>query len=483
MTCIAILGTSSNCGKSTIVTLLCRYLRNIGLNVTPFKPQNMSLNSTSTWYGEEIAYIQYIQSKVCNIKATSYINPILIKPYEYNRSEVIVLGEAKYFTKPEKYYQTIIEKLRDVVTLSYKILNRKFDIVVMEGAGCVYEPNLEDVDIANLEIIKKFEDVKIILVSDIYYGGSFTSLYGTYICLPEYVRRKVVGFIINKFCGDSKILEPALEWLKRKTGREVLSILPLSEDLNIFPEDSVSLSKIYNPNAKIDIAIIYYPYISNFGEFSLLAHHPEISIRFVYKPSEIGEPDLLVLPGCRNTFKALEYLKKLEFDKKIKKIVGSIPIIGICAGYQILSKKISDPTGLETGTPTHAKGLSLLNLEFRYSSRKVVARVKAISSINNIEIEGFKIHRGMPIKNNEESLYMVVRENTEDVSYLEGSLNEKYKIYGTTIHETLLNLKLLSKIIDRNLMYSNNGVEYIYRILIEKLDRYVKYVNFVKDLI
>ncbi len=478
MTCIAILGTSSNCGKSVITSLICRLLYKKGLRVTPFKPQNMSLNSTSTWYGEEIAYIQYIQAKICNVEATSHTNPILIKPYEVCRSEIIVLGRPRFFVEPSNYYANLIEKLRDIVQLSYRVLSGKYDVIVMEGAGCAYEPNLAHVDIANLEIPSKFDDVKIVLVADIYEGGAFASLYGTYTLLPKKVKDKVVGFIINKFCGDAKLLEPAIEWIEKKTGKKVLAILPLNEELNIFPEDSASLSKMYNPTARIDVAVIYYPYISNFGEFALLAHHQEISIRFIHKPSELGEPDLIVLPGCRNTFKALEYMRKTGLDKKLKSIAGTVPIVGICAGYQILSKRVSDPVGVETGLPIHVKGLELLDVEFTYSKYKKVARVKAkYSEDSNIEVEGFEIHRGKAINNNDKHMYIIRIENTRKVERIEGSINEKLNIYGTHIHESLLSTELLSRIVNRNIESKD-----MYKIMCSKLDRYLQYVQEIYDL-
>ncbi len=478
MTCIAVLGTSSNCGKSTITALLCRLFYKKGLKVTPFKPQNMSLNSTSTWYGEEIAYIQYIQAKLCNVEATAHINPILIKPYGHKRSEIIVLGRPRFFTTPEKYYEIIVEKLRDVVELSYRTLSKNYDVIVMEGAGCAYEPNLEKVDIANLEIPRKFDDVKIILVADIYEGGAFTSLYGTYSLLPEKIRKKVIGFIINKFCGDIKILEPALKWLEEKTRKPVLIVLPLSETLNIFPEDSASLSEIYNPYAKIDIAVIYYPYISNFGELALLAHHPEISIRFVRKPTELGEPDLVILPGCRNTFKALEHLKRTGLDVKLRKIAGSIPIIGICAGYQILSKKISDPTGLETGTPVHAKGLELINMEFIYTKEKIIARVKASSLVNNTEIEGFEIHRARE-KHIVSPLFKITCRNRAPTQCYEGYIDDKHKLLGTMIHESICDINVIKLVIDKNISCVDNLLSYLFK----KVDNFIQHnTNILSNL-
>ncbi len=465
MTCIAILGTSSNCGKSTVTSLLCRLAYRKGLKTTPFKPQNMSLNSTSTWYGEEIAYIQYIQAKICNIEPTSHVNPILIKPYGNNRSEIIVWGRPRFFTTPSIYYSNIVEKLRDIVNTSYRILSKRYDIVIMEGAGCAYEPNLAHIDIANLEIPLRNDDVKIILVADIYEGGAFVSLYGTYILLPEKIRKKVIGFIINKFCGDIKILESALKWLEEKTKKPVISVLPLSENLNIFPEDSASLSKMYNKDARIDVAVIYYPYISNFGELALLANYPEISIRFVHKPTELGEPDLIVLPGCRNTFKALEYIKRLGIDKKLRKVAGSIPIVGICAGYQLLSKKISDPTGFETGAPAHAEGLGLINTEFTYSDHKTVARVRAISLLdNNKEIEGFEIHRARPLQENH-PIFQVTRFNTERCNRYEGYYDEKMKIYGTMIHDALHNYTFISNIVEKPITKIS-----LYEVIRKKID-------------
>lgn len=447
---VEIVGTSSSCGKSIIVLCLCRYFKRKRLKVAPFKPQNMSLNSYVTKFGEEIAYIQHVQAIACEIDSFAYINPILLKPIEQNLTEVILLGRPYTITKPGRYYKDqVYTLLFEIVKTSYINLKKVFDIVVIEGAGSCAEPNLLKYDIANLKIAKEF-NIPAILVTDIDRGGAFSSIIGTLMILPKSYKKLIKGFIINKFRGDVKILEPAIKWLENKTNRKVFGVLPYDEIFKLFPEDSMEIENWYR--GYVDVAIVAYPGISNFNEFQILKLIPEITIRYVRRPEEFGEPDIVVLPGSRNVFKSLEYLRKTKLDKKILKFIGSGVLIGICGGFQILSKRIIDETGFECGIPIHANGLRLLNVEFRYVKEKLLSRTlgKVIESdlVNECYVQGYEIRRGRHIYVNDARPFIqVLKRNQQEIRDLEGCVDSKNMVIGTNLHEILLNIELLNQLL------------------------------------
>ncbi len=479
---VAILGTSSSAGKSTIVLVLARLLRKRGLKVAPFKPQNMSLNSTSTWNGEEIAYAQYIQCIACESEPTALNNPVLLKPHTSKSSELIVLGKSIQLVQPGNYYNNITEKLREVIAYSLRKLLETNDVVIMEGAGAGFEPNLASRDIANiyplLYCIRNNIDLKVIIVTDIYRGGAYTSLLGLYTSLPKSIQRHVVGFLINKFCGDEKILENANKWLRSRTGKEVLGVLEYRQDLDIMPEDSLNISPKYS--GKIDIAIVAYPYMSNFNEFHMLRFIDDIAIRYVRTPHELGEPDIIILPGSRNVFESLKYLKNVELDRKLYKLAGSTLIVGICGGFQILSNRVSDPHGLEQGFPSHMAGLGLLDTEFVYGLRKTVSRTVALTIPSNIvegdlTVLGYEIHRGIQLKFRK-PLFRIVQRNRENMkSELEGCVDEKNLVIGTSIHESLLNVKFLNNLL-KNIGKKVPEVN-VFDIYLEYCDKAVTYFS------
>ncbi len=452
---VAILGTSSSAGKSTLVLLICRLLHRLGINVVPFKPQNMSLNSTSTQRGEEIAYAQYLQAKVCNIEPFALINPVLLKPLGEYRSEVIVLGRPLKLTSPSSYYNLTTGILREIIEISIRNLLNRFDVVIMEGAGSAFEPNLAARDIANmfplLYCIKNKIELDIIIVADIYRGGAYTSLLGTYYSLPRKLQKHVRGFILNKFCGDEKLLENANKWLESRTGKPVLGVLKLDDNLNLMPEDSLNVCNIVPEKYNIDVAVIAYPYMANFNELFFLKYIDSVSVRYVRTPSELGEPDIIVLPGSRNVFKSLQYVKKLEFDKKLHKLAGSCIIVGICGGFQILSREIEDATGLETGSATYARGLGFLDTRFVYTQEKVIARTCAITlgcsfCSEGILVRGYEIHRGVQV-DSRRYLFKIVERNRVRLKLFEGAVNERLLVFGTSIHEVLLNTKFLQELL------------------------------------
>ncbi len=449
MTKLVVLGTASGVGKSTITTVLCNLFSKEGLNVYPFKAQNMSLNSTSTWFGEEIAYIQYIQCLAARVKTvTAHVNPVLLKPVSERVSEVIVLGRPRYLLDGSTYMSMMRARLWDVADTSLRLLSKVSDIVIVEGAGAGFEPNLYEQDLAN-RLPMTHRDSKCVIVADIYRGGAFTSALGTFLSLPETVRERVVGFIINRLCGDERILREAIRWLEAKTKKKVLGVVHLREEFNILPEDSLDIPLLAEkePSSLIDVALISYPGVANFGEFHLLKLNPDVCLRLVRRASEIGEPDLIVLPGSRNVFRSLSYLKRMHIHEKLLKLAGSVPIVGICGGFQILSHLIEDPYGKEAGEPVRARGLGMIPARVVYRESKIVCRVKCKLLNRRDLLVGFEIHRGVPSFSRESPLFEVLEKNHEQCSALEGYQDDKNMLYATMIHEVISRPRFLNYIL------------------------------------
>jgi len=449
MSKLVVIGTSSGAGKSTIVTVLCHLFSRYGLKVCPYKAQNMSLNSTSTWLGEEIAYIQYVQCISANVEATAHVNPILLKPLAEHFCEVIVLGTSRWIVDGHRYMTTLRLKLWEIADYSLKLLAKMYDVVIVEGAGAGFEPNLYSYDLAN-RLPLTHRDSKCIIVVDIYRGGAFTSALGLYLSLPVKIRDKVIGFIINRFCGDERLLATAIRWIESRTGKRVLGVVPLRDEFDILPEDSLDIPSLAaeHTTAQVDVAVVWYPYMSNFGEIQLLKLNPHVNVRLVKRPSEIGEPDLLVLPGSRNVIKSLEYLSRTGLTQKLHRIVSSVPIVGVCGGLEILSDEIADPHGLETGLPVQVKGIGLIPAKIRFTRSKTVSRLVCRLVTDKSKLTGFEIRRGVPVFRRFSPLFEVVQKNKCQVyDVFEGYLDEDNMCYATMIHEVIARPRFLNYIL------------------------------------
>ncbi len=468
---VFIVGTSSSCGKSTVALCICRHLRRLGYKVAPFKAQNMSLNSYVTRFGEEIAFIQHVQAIACEVDSTSLMNPILLKPVDHDATEIVVMGRPHAVVRPGSYFTSdrAYSLLLDVVRMSYASLRRAFDVVVAEGAGSCAEPNLLDRDLANLRIAFEFK-APALLVVDIDRGGAFASAIGTLEILPRRYRELIRGFVINKFRGDAKILEPAIRWLESRTGRRVVGVVPYDDVFKLFPEDSMDLEDWHGGN--VNISVIAYPGISNFNEIHMLKLIPDVTIRYVRRPEELVDPDVIVLPGTRNVFRAMEYLRSTELDKKIIKLLGSAIIIGICGGFQIISRRVVDETGLECGVPAHANGLGLLDVEFRYARDKLISRTSGVvvsDLTDEILVEGYEIRRGRHLYLGRPRPFVkVVKRNQQIAADLDGCVDERNLVVGTNIHEILLNAELLRQLL-RHVGKSVSTVD-LKEMIVERMD-------------
>lgn len=396
---IMVQGTMSNAGKSLITAGLCRIFTQDGYRVAPFKSQNMALNSYITDDGMEMGRAQVMQAEAANKAPDVRMNPILLKPTSNTESQVILNGEVLSNMSAADYYK-YKQKLIPEIEKAYKSLAAENDIIVLEGAGSPAEINLKENDIVNM-FMAKLVRAPVLLVGDIDRGGVFAAIAGTIMLLPEDEKKIIKGTIINKFRGDVKILEPGLKMIEDITNKPVIGVVPYMR-LDIDDEDSLSDRLSVSKKAKlIDIAVIRLPRISNFTDFNALGFIDEASVRYVASVKDLGDPDLIVLPGTKNTMDDLKWLRESGLEATILKYVATgKPLLGICGGYQMLCNTLSDPYGVEAGG--EMKGMCLIDADTVFERQKFRKRVKGkflkpdgiFSELDGAEFEGYEIHMG-----------------------------------------------------------------------------------------
>lgn len=385
-------GTGSGAGKSLIVAALCRIFRDQGINVAPFKAQNMALNSAITAEGGEIGRAQALQARAARIEPTIDMNPILLKVSGKTGFQVIIHGRVHSTMKAREYYAFRDEAWKPV-TESFKRLSNKHDLIIIEGAGSPAEINLMDVDIVNMAMAGHAK-APVLLVGDIDKGGVFASLYGTVKLLGR-DSRHIKAFIINKFRGDRAILDPGLDMIQEKTGKPVIGVLPYIHDIGLPEEDGLALyrkaerRRMKDEGETIKIVIVRLKYISNFTDFDPFDVEPDVEVVYSNNPAEIENADIVIIPGSKNTVKDLLLLKSKHLDDSIKKAYAKgVQIIGMCGGYQMLGKKIHDPHNVES-PEQEVEGLGLLNIDTTFNAVKTTCRVEA--EVNDISDLGFRI--------------------------------------------------------------------------------------------
>ncbi|KRU24726.1 cobyric acid synthase CobQ [Clostridium sporogenes] len=443
---IMIQGTASSVGKSLIVAALCRIFKQDGYSVCPFKSQNMSLNSYITLDGKEMGRAQVLQAYAAGLEPEVYMNPILLKPTSDKKSQIIVNGKV-YGNSTAMEYHNLKIKFKDMLKEQFEKLEEDFDIVVMEGAGSPAEINLRDRDIVNMGMAE-IVDAPVLLVGDIDKGGVFASLAGTMLLLNEGEKERVKGTIINKFRGDVEILKPGLDMLEDIVHIPCLGVVPYTR-LQLEDEDgAVEFNKkVYAP---IDIAVIKMPHISNFTDLDALKSEEDVSIRFVTSKEEFKEPDLLIIPGSKNTIEDLLYLRQCGLEESIKEYSKDGKIIGICGGYQVLGSKIKDPYKVETDLG-EIDGLSILDMETIFEKEKVTTRVSAklLNEETENTVYGYEIHMGISkYGKNINPLFKIYDKNGEKVDYFDGAINEKGNVMGTYIHGVFDGVAFREKIIN-----------------------------------
>ncbi|MBI4438243.1 cobyric acid synthase [Candidatus Uhrbacteria bacterium] len=437
-------GTASSVGKSIMVTALCRILKQDGWRVTPFKAQNMSLNSFVTCDGGEIGRAQVVQAEAAGVEPTVEMNPILLKPEADNCSQVVVKGKPMGRVMATEYYSSR-EQLWSVVTESLDKLSVQYEVVLIEGAGSPAEVNLKDRDMVNMRVALHCQ-APVLLVADIDRGGVFASLVGTLGLLEPEERALVKAFVINKFRGDLSLLEPGLKWLEDRTRIPVAGVIPYYHDIHVAEEDSISLERRRTMKRKsdyiLDIAVIGLPHISNFDDFDPLEQEEGVRLRYVEPNDELGEPDLIIIPGTKSTMADLKYLKRIGHARAIiDQAHKGKPVIGICGGYQMLGRMILDPEHVES-SETQAEGLGLLPVTTTFSPVKSTHQVRGcviagrglLQEASRLSVSGYEIHMGTTNGANDAAPFRIDERSRRPCKDIDGCLSPCGNVLGTYIH-------------------------------------------------
>ena len=391
---IMIQGTTSDAGKSILVTGLCRVLARAGLSVAPFKPQNMALNSAVTVDGGEIGRAQALQARACGLEPVIDMNPVLLKPNTDIGAQVIVHGRVDSTLDAQAYHERKTALLHAVME-SYRRLQDSYQYIVVEGAGSPAEINLRDRDIANMGFAEA-ADCPVVLIADIDKGGVFAHLVGTLALLSDSERQRVNGFVINKFRGDIELLRPGLSWLEQNTDKKVLGVLPYLHGLHLDAEDAISPDADVLPQQHaLKVIAPVFPRISNHTDFDPLRLHPQVDFRFIGPGQAIPPADLIILPGTKNVRNDLQWMQDNHWFPAIyRHLRYGGKLIGICGGYQMLGSVIADPLGIE-GKPGSSEGLGLLPMETELRPQKQLKRLRARLAFDDIPVVGYEIHAGI----------------------------------------------------------------------------------------
>ena len=485
---IMIQGTMSNVGKSALAAGLCRVLKQDGYKVAPFKSQNMALNSFITKEGLEMGRAQVMQAEAAGIEPEAIMNPILLKPTNDTGSQVIINGKPIGVMAAREYYRHKKEYIPAIMD-AYHELEKRYDIIVIEGAGSPAEINLKKDDIVNMGLAKMV-DAPVLLVGDIDRGGVFAQLLGTLMLLEDDEKERVKGLVINKFRGDKTILDPGIVMLEERGGIPVVGVTPY---MQVEIEDEDSLTERFNMTkggkgaeeriGLVDIAVIRTPRISNFTDFMLLENAPGVNLRYVKNPRELRNPDMIILPGTKNTMGDLKWLRQSGMEAKILKAhAGGCVVWGICGGYQMMGQEVLDPEHVE-GDIERLPGLGLLPISTRMSGEKVTRQVKfglcsphsPSSTLHSPFMQGYEIHMGVttPVEGTPDSPLNLLENGSTDGYYVDSTC------MGTYIHGILDNPEfidfLLAPFADK--LSGNAGAFDYHTFKEEQYDRLAEHVR------
>ena len=421
-------GTTSDAGKSLLVTALCRWVSRQGVRVAPFKPQNMALNSAVTVDGGEIGRAQAVQAQACGLEPHTDMNPVLLKPNTDVGAQVIIHGHAVANMNARDYHD-YKRVARAAVLQSYQRLATRYDAVIVEGAGSPAEINLRHNDIANMGFAERV-DCPVILVADIDRGGVFAHLVGTLALLSETERQRIVGFVINRFRGDIALLQPGLDWLERYTGKGVLGVLPYLHGLHLEAEDALPREHIAKGTTtqRLRVVVPAAPRISNHTDFDPLRLHPQVELLFVGPGETVPPADLIVLPGSKSVRADLAWLRAHGWETAIHRHLRyGGKLIGICGGFQMLGKHIHDPYSLE-GEAGSSDGLGMFDLETTLARDKQLRNVRGTLALAHAPVTGYEIHAGATTG----PALARPAVHLEDRS--DGALSDDGQILGTYLH-------------------------------------------------
>ncbi|GAL03097.1 cobyric acid synthase [Photobacterium aphoticum] len=389
-------GTTSDAGKSVLAAGLCRVLARRGIKVAPFKSQNMALNSAVTKDGGEIGRAQAVQAQACRVEPTVHMNPVLLKPNTDVGAQVIVQGKALADMDAVGYHNYKKVVMTPIME-SFDLLQQEFETVIIEGAGSPAEINLRENDVANMGFAEN-ADVPVIIVADIDRGGVFAHLYGTLALLSQSEQDRVIGFVINRFRGDIKLLESGLDWLEEKTGKPVLGVLPYIHGLMLEAEDAIDAQQVDAEGEQLRVAVPVLTRVSNHTDFDPLRMHPQVNLQFVGKGEQIPPSDLIIIPGTKSVRSDLAYLKAQGWDQQIARHLRlGGKVMGICGGYQMLGESIADPDGIE-GEPGTSTGLGYLQTSTVLAPHKQLKLVNGTLTLPDqptVLVRGYEIHAGV----------------------------------------------------------------------------------------
>jgi adenosylcobyric acid synthase len=439
---LMIQGTASSVGKSLLTTALCRIYHRAGLCVSPFKAQNMSLNSAVAAGGGEIGRAQALQAEAAGIAASVDMNPILIKPEGDTRSQVVLMGRPIGSMGTGQLDGRQLE-LKAIIAEALARLRARNDLVIIEGAGSPAEVNLKGRDLANMHVAH-LADAPVLLVGNIDRGGVFASLVGTLELLEPDERQRVAALVVNKFRGDKRLLAPGLDFLVQRTGLPVLGVLPFLRGLRLADEDSTALDDRRERALRDDqivIAVVRFPRISNFDDFKPLEHEPGVNVRYVMRPQDLEKPDLVILPGSKCTTADLGWLRETGLAAAIAARANRHqPLLGICGGCQMLGTDIHDPHRIES-VDERVAGLGLLPLATHFKPFKISAHVHAriqascLLGDTNDEVTGYEMHMGTAeLADGAAPTLEIVSRNGVNCEDLDGAVAADGLVVGTLVH-------------------------------------------------
>jgi adenosylcobyric acid synthase len=425
-------GTTSDAGKSILVTAICRILARHNIKVAPFKPQNMALNSAVTADGGEIGRAQAVQAQACYLAPSVAMNPVLIKPNSDIGAQIIVNGRA-VANMDAKHYHRHKPELLNTVLQAHDSLRSGFDAVIVEGAGSPAEINLRDRDIANMGFAEA-ADCPVIIVADIDRGGVFAHLVGTYELLSESEQQRVVGFVINRFRGDINLLTSGLEWLEQRCGVPMLGVIPYIMDLHIEAEDAINQQQTLSADKGLKVVVPVYPRASNHTDFDVLRLHPQVDCEFARNPDAAIGADLIVLPGSKNVRGDLAWLLDSGWREAIfRHLRYGGKVVGICGGYQMLGEWIHDPEGIEM-QPGSSEGLGLLAMATTLAADKTLRNVCGHSLNGEHAVRGYEIHAGQSQGEALKQPLFSLRPTEGGEPFYEGAINSDGNVMGSYLH-------------------------------------------------
>jgi len=427
MSTLMVQGTTSDAGKSTLVTALCRWLIRQGVAVVPFKPQNMALNSAVTAEGGEIGRAQAVQAQAANLAPHTDMNPVLLKPNSDTGSQVIIHGRAVTTMNAVAYHDYKAIAMQAVLA-SHARLSDAYPVVMVEGAGSPAEINLRANDIANMGFAEAV-DCPVLLIADINRGGVFAHLLGTLELLSPTEQARVKGFIINRFRGDIALLQPGLDWLEARTGKPVVGVLPYVMDLHLEAEDGIDARQIDKAAQVLNVVVPVLPRISNHTDFDPLRLHPQVDLQFIGPGQAIPAADLIILPGSKSVRSDLAYLRANGWDTAVARHLRyGGKVLGICGGLQMLGEQVHDPLGLE-GPAGSSEGFGLLAFSTMLAEEKQLRNVRGRLLLEDAPVSGYEIHAGVTSGAALSKAAVLLDDGRSD-----GAQSEDGQIFGTYLH-------------------------------------------------